>query len=527
MGAGVLLIAVAALAALSAAAVHDRYDTAHAAEAADDVATAAAPGALRPGAIAVADTANDRVRIFHPGGAHAFDVGSRGAGNGKFMLPEGVALDSDGTIAVADTGNDRIQVFYPNGTFDRAFGSHGTAVGQFDAPSSIAFLPEGGMVAVADTGNDRIQIFHIDGAPAFAFGSEGAGIGDLSSPRGVAVTGDRMVAVADTGNHRVQVFHIDGTPAYRFGSAGAGDGQFDAPASVDFSERDGWFAVADTGNDRVQIFDYIRIGPYDQAIEFRRTVGPAGGGDGQFDAPRSVSAAPSGNHFVVSDAGNRLVREFGIDGGLAGNFGPLGAGAGQVSYMRFHAPPPLPPPPPWLDAGPSGLSGASGASGASNLEQALPDLGGDLGDPVQRLCDDPGIPANHKPPECPRPDLCDPENWHGRLPPRHCTVPDDPLLELQRPEPLQPDPPAHPYTPPPPPPPDAPAHVPPIVDLSGAFAVVDGGNHRIQVFHPNGVFDHAFGSLGSGDGRFKNPNSAAYSPSGDRIAVADTLNHRV
>ena len=62
----------------------------------------------------------------------------------------------------------------------------------------------------------------------------------------------------------------------------------------------------------------------------------------------------------------------------------------------------------------------------------------------------------------------------------------------------------------------------------GRIAVADIGNHRVQLFYPNGTFAGKFGSSGSADGEFKyGPYGIAYSPSGDRIAVADIGNHRV
>ena len=60
------------------------------------------------------------------------------------------------------------------------------------------------------------------------------------------------------------------------------------------------------------------------------------------------------------------------------------------------------------------------------------------------------------------------------------------------------------------------------------IAVADYGNDRVQVFHPNGTFDFKFGSRGSADGEFKHgPFDIAYSSQGDRIAVADHRDNRV
>ena len=49
----------------------------------------------------------------------------------------------------------------------------------------------------------------------------------------------------------------------------------------------------------------------------------------------------------------------------------------------------------------------------------------------------------------------------------------------------------------------------------------------MQLFHPNGTFALAFGSAGSAHGQLDDPGSAAWSPDGSMIAVADTGNDRV
>ena len=52
-------------------------------------------------------------------------------------------------------------------------------------------------------------------------------------------------------------------------------------------------------------------------------------------------------------------------------------------------------------------------------------------------------------------------------------------------------------------------------------------HHRVQLFDATGGFVDLFGSYGNGTGQFKWPNGIAWSPGGDRIAVADTHNGRV
>ena len=61
-----------------------------------------------------------------------------------------------------------------------------------------------------------------------------------------------------------------------------------------------------------------------------------------------------------------------------------------------------------------------------------------------------------------------------------------------------------------------------VANGSGIIAVADQGNYRIQMFYPNGTFVREFGRLGSLDGQFGTIAGIAWSPSGDRLAVASS-----
>src|SRR6476620_6082384 len=62
--------------------------------------------------------------------------GSQGTGDGQFVNPDAIAVDSSGNaIYVMDSGNNRIQEFDNNGTFVTQWGSIGTSNGQFNNPT--------------------------------------------------------------------------------------------------------------------------------------------------------------------------------------------------------------------------------------------------------------------------------------------------------------------------------------------------------------------------------------------------------
>ena len=85
-------------------------------------------------------------------------IDSRGAGNGQFEFPCGVAFDGEGNLVVADGDNHRIQVFrYSDGTHLRSFGSSGAGKGQFITPWSIAF-DGAGHIIVSEFYGHRVQV---------------------------------------------------------------------------------------------------------------------------------------------------------------------------------------------------------------------------------------------------------------------------------------------------------------------------------------------------------------------------------
>jgi len=84
--------------------------------------------------------------------------GQIGEGDGKFILPHGVAVDSSGNVYVADLRNHRIKKFDFEGTFITKWGSHGEGDGQFRSPSRVA-VDSSNNVYVTDQGNNRIQKF--------------------------------------------------------------------------------------------------------------------------------------------------------------------------------------------------------------------------------------------------------------------------------------------------------------------------------------------------------------------------------
>ncbi len=244
--------------------------------------------------------------------------GSRGAGDGQFEFPRGVATDPDGNVYVTDSGNHRIQKFTNDGRFLTKWGSKGDGDGQFNHPIGVATDARGN-VYVTDVWNYRIQKFDSHGNFERQWGSQGSGYGEFHTPRGVATDPDGNVYVADSSNYRIQKFDGDGNFVLEWGSQGSGYGEFDAPRGVT-TDPDGNVYVTDSANWRMQTFKTDGT--------FLSQWGAKGNGDGEFNRPHGVAADGDGNVFVT-DSENDRIQKFDRDGRFLTKWGTLGLGYGE------------------------------------------------------------------------------------------------------------------------------------------------------------------------------------------------------
>jgi DNA-binding beta-propeller fold protein YncE len=117
------------------------------------------------GDIIVDDRGNARVQKFDSNGHFLLKFGSLGTGDGQFSHMEHIAVDKYNNIYVNDpqadaTGSQipRVQKFSPDGQFITKWGSYGIGDGQFIDPEHLA-IDSNGYVYVSDRGNNDIQVF--------------------------------------------------------------------------------------------------------------------------------------------------------------------------------------------------------------------------------------------------------------------------------------------------------------------------------------------------------------------------------
>ncbi len=178
------------------------------------------------------------------------EFASYGEGDGQFIWPSSIALDSQGNVYVADEWLNRISIFSKDGDFLSKWGESGSGDGELKHPAGITI--SGDAMYVTDSQNHRVQIFGLNGEFRSKFGSEGSGPGQFNLPWGISLGPDGSVYVADWRNDRIQQFSAEGVWEASYGQSGDGVGRFSRPSSV-CVDADGDIYVADWMNNRIQV----------------------------------------------------------------------------------------------------------------------------------------------------------------------------------------------------------------------------------------------------------------------------------
>lgn len=210
------------------------------------------------GAIYVADTKRNRVRVLNEDGSLNFKFGKKGSKTGFFSQPQGIVVNAKKNVYVADTLNSRIQIFNDTGIFLNAFGMapstepNAVVENRFE-PKSLAMDSQGRIYAV-DFRNNRVLIFDEIGNPLDRFGSKGSNFDQFDRPVDIAIDENDFRYVADQGNHRIQVFGPDGKFITAFGSHGKGPSYFPKLSGV--AAYDGKIYVSNHGLEMIKVFSF-------------------------------------------------------------------------------------------------------------------------------------------------------------------------------------------------------------------------------------------------------------------------------
>lgn len=159
----------------------------------------------------------------------SLEWGKKGAAEGQFNFPIGIAINSSDEVYVTDFYNARVQKFSAKGLFLAAF-----SVSPF--PGGIA-LDRQQNIYVAHAGippsrydgprkRDNIAVYSSEGKLLRDWGKFGTGDGEFDTPGGIAISRDGRVYVADQCNRRIQVFTTDGAFLAKWGRKGFQRGEF-------------------------------------------------------------------------------------------------------------------------------------------------------------------------------------------------------------------------------------------------------------------------------------------------------------
>ncbi len=270
--------------------------------------------------VIVSDDDNHRLEKFSPEGAFEAEAGSAGDGPGQFSFPYGVALDAAGNVYVADDSNDRVDKLTPQLAFASAWGGAGSKPGQLDFPRALASDPAGDTY-VADTANDRIEVFNPAGDYLRSIGAPGRGPGQLTAPTGLATDPTGRLLVSDTIDNRIETFAPSSDAFLEQWTLAGGHAQgFAAPAGIGIDQR-GSVYVADPGNQRV-------VHLWGDSTFLGELGGPADLGGAELAGAESVAVSAVTGQTYVADTNHNRVLVYGPEGTLQAKWG---AGDGNGS----------------------------------------------------------------------------------------------------------------------------------------------------------------------------------------------------
>jgi DNA-binding beta-propeller fold protein YncE len=158
--------------------------------------------------IYVTDTLRDRIYVLDAKGQVLRTIGQHGEQNGEFNFPTELMV-RNGMLAVVDAMNFRIQTFNRKGAYESSFGSLSDGDGGFLRPKGIALDSESHIYLVEGMWGS-VQVFDREGQLLYAFGGRGTALGRFQLPTGVFIDPSDRVYVVDSYNRRVQVFQYHG-----------------------------------------------------------------------------------------------------------------------------------------------------------------------------------------------------------------------------------------------------------------------------------------------------------------------------
>ncbi|HZN58582.1 MAG TPA: SMP-30/gluconolactonase/LRE family protein [Planctomycetota bacterium] len=259
--------------------------------------------------------------------------GQKGAADGQFDAPIGIAINGKDEIYITDFRNDRVQKFDAEGKFLGKF-----AV-EDKTPGGIA-VDRHGAIYVALMMAHKICVYDDSGKLLRQWSQKGKGDGELDQPGGLAVAGDTLY-VADQVNRRIQRFTLAGEFLGKWGEYGTRPGQFDGTdplpnrtggPNLVAIDAAGYVYTTEARIGRIQKF--TPEGKPLLAFGSNSTE-PSGFGGRPQNLPGPIAIALDKQGRIWVSSTNHRVQVFSPDGKFIGGFTSLEA---SDAPGRFHTP---------------------------------------------------------------------------------------------------------------------------------------------------------------------------------------------
>jgi uncharacterized protein (TIGR03437 family) len=311
------------------------------------------------GAVYIADTANQRIRVVNAGIISEFAGADHDQGDGGkavdavLFFPDRMAWDSGANLFIADTNNNRIRMVTPSGIISTIAGTGSSVVSGDGGPAISAGVDSPVAVAEDSSGNLFIatenQIRKVDShgnistvvntANTAGFNGDGAAAAAalLNNPTGLAFDSAGNLYIADSSNHRIR--KVSGGNITTVAGSGpiclnpcnngsfTGDGGPATSATMSYPwdvafDSSGNLLIADSNNNRIRLVDadgnINTVAGSGTNSGYTGDLGPAT--SALLDAPTAVAADSSGNFYIADDSNNavRMVDALGVISTIAG-----------------------------------------------------------------------------------------------------------------------------------------------------------------------------------------------------------------
>lgn len=301
------------------------------------------------GNVYVLDADRSAVRVFDAGGQSAGTWGEWGSQTGMLADPGGICFRG-GLLYVADSTNQRIQVHRPDGTVVYDWGRHAVhpheGAGKIHYPADVAVAPDGSFAVVTETFENRLQVFgrctaDTDDQTIRSPWWERSTIAHFGRR---AVADAKLLAVTEPDSHSVLIYDLrdlEPVRVHTLGGLGSGFGQFLRPAGVELEAAARQLVVTDSAARRIQTFrlEYdpdapLKILPnmsaFVRAVDLDRVLVERSGPSDRWPAqPTAVRRDPDGNLHVI-DARNAEILVFSPELAFLRAWGAYGEADGDL-----------------------------------------------------------------------------------------------------------------------------------------------------------------------------------------------------